>query len=420
MWAVSVKTNNAPILHLPYELLEFIFLLIFAEEFAVKDEEDFPSPVRISSKVSHVCRQWRSVALRSSNLWATLCICNDESSLQKVEVFLERSRQRPLRIYFKDDGCSSDLVDPSTAHDVFCLLATQWQRVETLVLSLNSVALTEAVMENLASWPSCPELRVLKIICFQEWQPLYDDITISTFLPFSGITPKLQVLHLKEAPIAWQKLPPQYPLLNEMELQFSPWSDRPDCATFRRILTISPTLEVLKLGDVLPEGEMDVSFMPPHQIHLPSVRYLTLDFMEMEDMAVILHAVQFPELHHLTVPYTDGNCDVLGVQLVQSRILNPLSRLDIGEFWFSDKTIWNDILGSLKNVETIQSEVRTDATTLFQLLGTVVFGADGAPVSYCPKLKQVLVNGDDDDGVKPKDVAQFLSRRSIPPRVSLL
>lgn len=46
-------------------------------------------------QITHVCRRWRDVALRHSNLWAEIKLCR----LETVEAFLERSGKVPLSIY---------------------------------------------------------------------------------------------------------------------------------------------------------------------------------------------------------------------------------------------------------------------------------------------------------------------------------
>ncbi|KAJ3838568.1 hypothetical protein F5878DRAFT_619257 [Lentinula raphanica] len=113
--------THSPIHTLPNELLSHIFLHIASRP---------PGQFSLSElDLSHVCSQWRAVALNLSPLWSSIQILahedpNSEGVRRLTELYLDRSGNAPLDVFLHIDveagrpelGLGLDLMDMLSAH----------------------------------------------------------------------------------------------------------------------------------------------------------------------------------------------------------------------------------------------------------------------------------------------------------------
>lgn len=92
----SGVSTEAAVSRLPSELLGEVFLTLWGAE-------EFGAARLVSLQVSAVCQWWRTMALRTSELWTKICIEIPHSyAYAMVEEFLSRSEQSPLELDIRD------------------------------------------------------------------------------------------------------------------------------------------------------------------------------------------------------------------------------------------------------------------------------------------------------------------------------
>ncbi|KZV97990.1 hypothetical protein EXIGLDRAFT_729167 [Exidia glandulosa HHB12029] len=82
---------------LPYEVLEHIFLVGLEGACTSFAHGPSRSSHNYATTLSHVCGQWRDVALRGDALWANI-IADEDSSLERVHTYRTRARLHPLNL----------------------------------------------------------------------------------------------------------------------------------------------------------------------------------------------------------------------------------------------------------------------------------------------------------------------------------
>ncbi|KAI5822780.1 hypothetical protein K523DRAFT_256385, partial [Schizophyllum commune Tattone D] len=96
---MRARNLHSPSNKLPHEVLELIF------EFGRPKYDSFlpcwPSDrtLRDCLAITHVCADWRRVALGLPFLWANIDLCHGRST-RAATAFLERSRHFPLTIFY--------------------------------------------------------------------------------------------------------------------------------------------------------------------------------------------------------------------------------------------------------------------------------------------------------------------------------
>lgn len=103
--------RSTPILTLPVEVTCLIFRETFSTVAPVETKDPNYQTFKLTEvDITHVCRQWRSVAISLPILWTTFYYFANTSSaatLDRFEVYLERSKTRLLELWFEFRGTHS-------------------------------------------------------------------------------------------------------------------------------------------------------------------------------------------------------------------------------------------------------------------------------------------------------------------------
>ncbi|VDB99113.1 unnamed protein product [Peniophora sp. CBMAI 1063] len=119
--AVSPSTTTPPVLRLPTELINRIFLFI-AAHYRVTDEYLHAPPCLF---LTHICRRWRTVALDCQELWSTRL---PRSSPRWTDLCLSRAPTIPL-----DAAIEYEFMDTDAAyHQNAWTVLSQWSRIRSL------------------------------------------------------------------------------------------------------------------------------------------------------------------------------------------------------------------------------------------------------------------------------------------------
>jgi len=100
--------RNTPILALPVEVTCLIFRETFSTVAPIETKDPNYRTFKLTEvDITHVCRQWRSVAISLPILWTTFYYFGNTASaatLDRFEVYLERSKTKLLELWFDFRG----------------------------------------------------------------------------------------------------------------------------------------------------------------------------------------------------------------------------------------------------------------------------------------------------------------------------
>ena len=112
-YAILIRRNDrVPVNRLPVEVLMLICKLTLPPpdpQFTKPDDER----LLCTTKLTHVCRRWRSVLISSPALWTTFRVV--KTAPKFVAECLQRSKPLPVHVSFKWDSSDPDYDSPSTS-----------------------------------------------------------------------------------------------------------------------------------------------------------------------------------------------------------------------------------------------------------------------------------------------------------------
>ena len=258
---ISRRNALAPISTLPPELLARIF------RFHALVEPPWPSMQSLGwIRVTHVCREWRQVALDDSSLWATMTgLC---PSAAWISESLVRARNAPLVIDFEFTP-SLKILSKFTPH-IFHIRELRLRNLSPLhYQGVQEICASEApVLEHF-------ELS-LDLAFYPVTFPTFRELGGTTL--FNGCTPKLRTLSLSQVSIPWSLIPhrqlTQLTITLFEELSTVDTSPTVNSNQLIDLLINSPELEGLVLDFCLPFMLSQVTHEQP--IHLPRLSRLRL------------------------------------------------------------------------------------------------------------------------------------------------
>lgn len=327
-----MSTIDFPISRLPQEILLEIFHVGSRLTGNPFDGMGFPV------LVSLVCYHWRSLALSSPRLWSTIWLefAQDDSwpaeiSLESaknrfrhVSMFLERSRQTPLRVCldiwaFQDEygRYQHDDADLCTKWFNFLLEAVGIllgpHAASFREFHLHSESITP-VVQILAHLPpsAMPLLETLEIhrsdpyqSYLGDFEPQGIDHTLSTFFNPSGSGGREAVAyfanaypHLKDVtlcgiPLPWSSFAPRN--LTSLTLNFLPLDVRPRAEDLQALLLGNAhSLATLSIQGSAPFGKCE-------PLTLPKLVTLSLGYAYPEEVTQLIPTIRVPNLKSLIV-----------------------------------------------------------------------------------------------------------------------
>lgn len=273
----DVQQRSSAAATLPPHILEQIFLLL------AKDSSQLAHYCKWSwVVVTHVCRQWRSVAMDCPDLWSWI---TNFRSLEQTRMFLTLSRSSSLTIRYRDVD-SYFVCDPLNLDLVF----DHFPRIRDLEI--------DAILDNKTMSPwylGTPNLW-LKRLSLSVPPHILRNKKSSTPLPrsawFLNVPIKdLQSLSLSGYHCDWSA--PLFENLVDLSISCIPEDHhRPDITELLDILRCCPKLESLKLDAAGPE-ELHTDPGPP--VYLPHLRTLELLGIDTGACAKLMSLLIFPE-----------------------------------------------------------------------------------------------------------------------------
>ncbi|KAF8257832.1 hypothetical protein EI94DRAFT_1756648 [Lactarius quietus] len=294
----SRRNTLSPISSLPPEVFAAIFS--FACLPGIPSLGGTPDNNLTRLHISHVCRQWREIALNQPVLWSHIDF--DTLSSASVTEMLVRAQSAPL--YLEASMISRRPWDSVQFSTFQTELKAHVPHMRHLSITARDYLLRSTV-KGLVS--PAPTLECLSLSSICQWPQ--DEVSIQDTL-FDGSTPRHSRLQLRNCDISWTS-----PLLNGLkylEVQTPSQKARPELAVWLDALNEMPQLKALTLhsaSPIVPPFPFDVN----HTVTLPSLTHLDISDSE-RDCALALAHLDLPALTWLCLTVKIYSQDVGGVQ----------------------------------------------------------------------------------------------------------
>ncbi len=289
--------------------------------------------------VTHVCRRWREVFLRSAFLWSRI----DFANMKRAHVFLKPSVDAPIQVVFNAPPNRINYSHHSRGLPLYYSGMVRALKAHAARVSSLSLAVPSKVLGTLVSALLLSSLRslTLRVPVPNASQP---DPTPIPVLPFSSPPPRLEILALDNVIIPFKS--PIYCDLVILSLegqyrddpsQDDAWA--PSMQSFLLALESSPRLKSLTLrsaGPKLPHTTVDYP-EPSLVVHLPKLATLILEMWPV-NAAYILASFYLPREVYIQIccdikyPYSAGPRGALPRELQELRQLASLSTMDRATF----------------------------------------------------------------------------------------
>ena len=345
-----VLKEHHPIGRLPNELLSYIFLLI------VND----PAETHLCTlAISHVCFQWRQVALSNGALWARIVLTFpiSDHKLSCASTWLSRSSTSPLDILldvrdpewgWKEDDHKFRLEHMQSIMQLLITHVERWQMVEMRADTWTPICTFLWLSRGAKAAPALEKLSLSRCNAYftsrdQTFQPtslrrpikLFGDIALE----------RLREVSLVGVHIDWSE--PPFKNLTHLVFKYHAHDVMPTLEQFQRILFACPTLRHLSVigwGPILNSSSSsseEQQQLPPIILGLPVLTRFSFGFMDTEYATRLLSLLDFPCLTQFKLE------DV-------SKLVDPLDPLDISPLleWFS--TTYQRLLLPLNRIRIME------------------------------------------------------------------
>lgn len=321
-----VSFRRIAVYSLPVELLARIFVLgagfdypYAHSPFLLKPEQAYaPAPSsNVQVVVSHVCQLWRQVALRTPSLWSTLHF-REKSHINRAKAYLARCTRSPcylLDILF--DSVSEEDYFPGVTlykdevRSIFQLITPHVKRWRSFHLKIRDNDCKGLARQFLSTCGPAPNLETLQLYHFEDYRTT-QNLYLATYRPpvvvFNNSLPRLKNVSLIGVNLPWEKSP--YLMnLHHLELGLHPDNIRPPYKWWRRMLRLSPELEVLCLhysGPKKASGDQALDWPPlTEKIRLPHLQELSLTDLDPDYLCILLQRLTLPNIKVLTLDLPD-------------------------------------------------------------------------------------------------------------------
>ncbi|KAF6759742.1 hypothetical protein DFP72DRAFT_115969 [Ephemerocybe angulata] len=247
----TCRNSNRPVNRLPAEVLSHIFLILYwtVQAEAAENQKVF------WIYATHVCRQWRAVALGCAALWSDFA-CNMHGELMRT--ILPRSKNLSISVSLKCDG--------ATDMEALGEVLSHTTRIRHLDLSSTGFDLPSYSVALERMGPRAPLLTTLSVSYVA---PMDDECLPEDFLKDGA--PSLKHLTLKNFDLHWARIPFS-PALTTLHLVQSVPVHREFAEmleTFRGL----QLLEELTLNDIFPQDGFQPGMKP---VTLSKLKHLSL------------------------------------------------------------------------------------------------------------------------------------------------
>ncbi|TFK20418.1 hypothetical protein FA15DRAFT_576883, partial [Coprinopsis marcescibilis] len=265
---------------LPVELLTRIFYLgvdsLYQDSpFLLKPNQDFyPFPSTTHIVVSHVCRRWRQIALRTPSLWNTIHL-REKVHIGRAATYLQRcstSVNYLLDILVDTVADEEHISGVTLCRDeivqIFELIVPHVTHWRSFHLKIRDNDCKLSARHYLSTCGPAPRLETLQLYHFEDYktsQNLYNATYRPPVVVFHNSLPSLRSVSLIGVNLPWT-CSPYLTKLHTLELALHPGSIRPSYECWHRMLLHSPELRSLNLhysGPKLDTGARDLAWREP-------------------------------------------------------------------------------------------------------------------------------------------------------------
>ncbi|KAJ7486094.1 hypothetical protein B0H11DRAFT_1137929 [Mycena galericulata] len=294
---------------LPVELLSRIFVLGAAEQvldspFILRPDDSVPiASADFQLLVSHVCRHWRQVALRTSCLWTSLHF-REPAHISRAEVFLQRTATNyPLDILVDtvslDDHIPGVTLCRDEMRSIFALITPHVTRWRAFHLKVRENECKLVARQALSTCGPAPRLETLQLYHFEDYrtaQNLYLATYRAPVVIFDNDLPALKNVSLIGVNLPWAHAP-FLQRLHALELALHPDNIRPPYEAWDAMLRGSPRLRRLRLHYSGPRAADELS----SRICVPALEELSLTDLDPDHLARLLGTLELPRLATLAL-----------------------------------------------------------------------------------------------------------------------
>jgi hypothetical protein len=271
----------SPISSLPSEIFATIFSLLCLPGIPSLGGE----PGR-KLRISHVCHQWREIALNQPLLWSHVDFST--LSLTGATEILVRAKSVPLYMEVR--------VPRNRSNDQYCRLLKKVNahlpHIRHLSIGVEAAHICWGIETQLVL--SAPILEYLSIFFQDGTRNMRDWPNISDTL-FGGSTPRLSCLQLCDCDISWNS--PLFKCLTSLKIVSPSRNARPELAVWLDALDGIPQLKMLTLHSASPVAP-PLPFNVERTVTLPSLTHLNIrDYLG--DCALAIAHLVLPALTSL-------------------------------------------------------------------------------------------------------------------------
>ncbi|KAG6844061.1 hypothetical protein H0H87_010059 [Tephrocybe sp. NHM501043] len=317
--------RRANIYSLPVELLTRIFVLgagydyPYAETpFLLKPDQDYYAIPSSSFQllVSHVCRHWRQVALRTPSLWNMLHL-REPAHIVRAEEYISRCLPSPhlFDILVDTVAVREHIPGVTLCRDeiiqIFKIICPHVKRWRAFHLKVRDHECKAAARQHLSTCGPAPYLETLQLYHFEDYltsQNLY----LATYRPpvmvFSNDLPRLKNISLIGVNLPWEQSP-YLAHLHTLELALHPENIRPSYEYWENMLRNSPDLQTLSLhysGPRVANGDTKLVWPTnSDRIIIQSLENLSLTDLDPDYLVRIMGRLVLPGLKRLCLDLPD-------------------------------------------------------------------------------------------------------------------
>ncbi|KAF8895595.1 hypothetical protein BD779DRAFT_1397974, partial [Infundibulicybe gibba] len=308
---------------LPVELLARIFILGAGFEypygsspFLLKPSEDYYAPPssNFALLVSATCVHWRTIALRTPDLWTVLHF-REPSHIPRAEAFLKRAHQPHALFDILVDTVAPDEHIPGVtlSHNeittIFELIIPHVHRWRAFHLKVRDNDCKLAARKSLSTCGAAPNLQTLQLYHFEDYRTA-QNLYFATFRPpvmvFNNDLPALRNVSLIGVNLPWAQSP-YLAFLHTLELALHSDNIRPPYQYWRSMLS-SPQLHTLTIHYSGPKAE-DAPWSSPTAddpvIPVPTLRVLSLTDLDSDYLCRLMDRLHLPAISHLSLDLSE-------------------------------------------------------------------------------------------------------------------
>ena len=297
-----------PVSSLPPEIFAAIFSFFCLPDIPSLGGDPDQNLVRLH--ISHVCHQWREIALNQPQLWGHINF--DAVSWAGAMEILDRAKLVPLYMEtwvsgrYDDDRFDLFLKEVQARLPQIRHLGIGAKFLEIMYQGLEDALVSPAPTLEYLSF-HCQEHRHWDMVDDQQL-PIPDILVLDTL--FGGSTPRLSCLKLRKCNITWNS--PLFKSLKSLEIVTPYKIARPTLTVWLDTLDEIPQLETLILHSASPVADR-FPFDVERTVTLPSLTHLDIS-ASLPDCALAAAHLDLPALTSLCLSVKEPHTNASGVQ----------------------------------------------------------------------------------------------------------